>query len=65
MKKVILDEKKCIGCATCAVLCPEVFSLNENETVAIVNNKAVKNTDADKLKSTVQACPSNALSIKD
>lgn len=65
VKKIIIDKKKCIGCAACAVLCPEVFSFDENKAVAVVNQKAVANADQDKIKSTVQACPSGALSILD
>lgn len=65
LKKVVIDKKKCIGCATCVVLCPEVFTFNESEAIAVINDKAVEGTDPDKIKSAVQACPSNALSIKD
>lgn len=65
VKKIIIDKKKCIGCATCTVLFPEVFSFDENKAVAVVNQKAVKNVDQVKIRSTVQACPSGALSILD
>ena len=65
VKRVILDKKKCIGCATCTVLCPEVFSFNEKEAIAVINNKAVTTASTDTVRSAVQACPSNALIIED
>ena len=65
IKKVILDKKKCIGCATCVVLCPEVFSFDDNQAIAVINDKAIENAEQDKLKSAVQACPSTALSMEE
>ncbi|QQG44103.1 MAG: ferredoxin [Candidatus Roizmanbacteria bacterium] len=65
IKKVVLEKAKCIGCATCVVLCPEVFSFNDSETIAVVNDKAVETTDCEKVRSAVQACPSEALLIKE
>ncbi len=64
IKKITLDKKKCIGCATCSVLCPEVFSFNESEAVAVVNDKAIASADPGNVRSAVQACPSTALTIE-
>jgi len=35
-RRVYLVEEECIGCGTCAELCPTVFSLNEDEGKAEV-----------------------------
>jgi ferredoxin len=34
--KVIVDEDVCIGCETCAELCPEVFRMDEMKEKAQV-----------------------------
>ena len=35
-RKVIIDEPECIGCGSCADICPEVFKLNKGTEKSIV-----------------------------
>ncbi len=39
-EKVIIDEDECIGCESCAEICPEVFGFDENTEKAFVNDDA-------------------------
>ncbi|XPV76401.1 MAG: ferredoxin [Desulfovibrio sp.] len=36
MPTVSIDLEECIGCGTCAELCPEVFEMNDDEEKAYV-----------------------------
>ncbi|MDX9833802.1 MAG: ferredoxin [Desulfobulbus sp.] len=36
MKTVQIDEEECIGCGTCAELCPEIFAMNDDTDKAYV-----------------------------
>jgi ferredoxin len=35
-RKVILDEECCVGCGSCAELCPDVFEMDEEGEKALV-----------------------------
>ncbi|MBU4299191.1 ferredoxin [Patescibacteria group bacterium] len=61
MKKIIVDNDKCIGCGLCANLCPEVFEIDES------NKSRVKaGADMEKnekcAKESIQSCPVTAIS---
>lgn len=32
--KIIHDRKKCTGCGSCAAVCPSLFEMSEDQTVA-------------------------------
>lgn len=57
---VKLNKDTCIGCGSCAAICPAVFEMT-NEGKA-----KVKKTDAkDKcVKEAEEACPTDAISVK-
>lgn len=53
---VKVDENKCIGCGTCASVCPEVFEMKDNKA----HVKAQK--DDDCVKEAIESCPVDAIS---
>ncbi len=56
--KVKIDKEKCIGCGSCAAICPEVFE--------IAGDKAkVKTPKTDKkcAKEAEESCPAQAIKI--
>ncbi len=55
-----VDQDKCIGCGTCASLCPSVFKLNELGKSEVISN----NYDNCDLKEVVSSCPSGAISLE-
>lgn len=66
MKKTIkLDEDKCTGCASCAVLYADIFTFDESRMKPVINERALEGLDEEKLNSIVQVCPSGALSVVD
>lgn len=56
--KVKIDKKKCIGCGTCASICPQGFELGEDKKARI------KDKNAYCLKTAAEACPVHAIILK-
>lgn len=54
-----VDKEKCIGCGSCAALCPEVFEMKGDKAI-------VKADSTDKLcaKEAADACPIQAIKIE-
>ena len=59
--KISLDQKKCIGCGSCAAACPEYFKMNSNGKSELVK----KNTDktSQDLKDAVEVCPVQCIKL--
>ncbi len=61
--KVSIDRKKCIGAATCVVVAPKGFELDEEE-IAVVLDSA-KELDDDTLIMAAQSCPTQSIILYD
>jgi len=70
--KIIHKKKQCIGCGTCASLCPERFEM-ENGKAHLKDSEEDSETDhevlkieraSDDLKDAVNACPVQCIEIK-
>ncbi len=61
--KIVVDRKACIGVATCVVIAPDAFDLDE-EGIAIVKEGA-ENLDDNKLLMAAQSCPVLAIHLFD
>ena len=59
--KVTINRDECIGCSACVSMCPDVFSLDE-ENKAVVSNIEASNCD---LKSVAESCPVGAIDIEE
>lgn len=62
MKKVKINQKKCLGCGTCTFIYPEMFEIN-NEGKAEV--KKIEKIDEEKLKEAIESCPVEAIEIEE
>jgi len=60
MKKLVVDQEKCIGCGTCVALCPEVFELGE-EGKARVKLQAPSSKLQVKIEEAIESCPVGAI----
>ncbi|WP_203803148.1 ferredoxin [Mycobacterium heckeshornense] len=58
-----VDRNKCCGYGTCAELCPEVFSLDENGFV-VANMTEIPDQLMPAVEEAVYCCPENVLSIR-
>lgn len=61
MKKAKVNQEVCIGCGTCAALCPQVFQLSAEIGKAEV--KAEADFSACELQEVVDSCPAQAISL--
>ncbi len=58
--KVKIDQEECIGCEACVELCPSVFSFDEDEEKAYVNEDA--DAGADCVDEAIASCPAECIS---
>jgi ferredoxin len=54
-KRVYIDEEECIGCGSCAEICPEVFQLKEGEEKAEVIKP--EGGPEDLVQEAIDTCP--------
>lgn len=65
MKKIIIDEEKCIGCGACESFDSNIFELND-EGLATVKNKdfnELSNDEKENAEDAINNCPTSAISI--
>lgn len=61
--KAIVNADTCIGCTLCTQVCPEVFKMEGDKAVTVVD--AVPENLKDSAANAAQQCPVNAISIEE
>lgn len=61
--KVVVDRKLCIGAATCVVIAPRTFELDDEKIAIVLTNG--ENEDDDTLFMAAQSCPTQAILLYD
>ncbi len=61
--KIVVDRKACIGAATCIVVAPDAFEL-DNTNIAVTKSNAHL-MDDDTLLMAAQSCPTSAIILYD
>ena len=56
-----VNKEKCLGCGSCANICPEVFELDENLKAQIKQNADIKK-NSKCIKEAIETCPVDAIS---
>lgn len=54
-----VDQETCIGCGTCAALCPDTFKLNDNG-----KSEVISQTNLECAKNAAASCPVQAISVE-
>ncbi len=60
MFKIILDKNKCIGCGTCAAVCPGNYELEDGKAKPI--KEEVESLGCNRIAE--ETCPVKAITIK-
>ena len=63
IKKVNLDQEKCIGCGACGMTAPDAFGFDQAKGKAFVKPGA-ENTDSGKIEDAASGCPVQAISLE-
>jgi len=61
MFKINLDKNKCIGCGTCAAVCPGNYELDKDGKAKLLNEE-VKSLGCNRIAK--ETCPVKAIVIK-
>jgi ferredoxin len=61
VKKVIVDQKLCIGCGLCAVINPKIFKMGKNGKSMVMKEISVLDS---KTKEAISSCPVKAITFK-
>jgi ferredoxin len=64
IKKVKIDEEKCIGCGACSMYAPDAFGFDDEKSKAVVKEGA-ENTDPEKVRQAAEYCPVQAIKIEE
>jgi len=71
MPKIVHQRKKCIGCGTCAAVCPKFFEIDEKDNLATLKNSKksgdnfeLKVDKIDCLKEAADTCPIEIIKIE-
>ena len=57
--EVKVNKEKCIGCALCSNLCPDVFKMEDGKSK--VKEEANFEENEDCIKESVNGCPTSAI----
>lgn len=58
--KVVLDEECCVGCGTCAELCPDVFEMDDEGEKA--NVILPEGGSKECIEEAIASCPESCIS---
>jgi len=66
--KVSIDKTKCVLCASCVAICPEVFEMKDDGSVDVKSEFQGKDVPSElegKVKEAQSMCPATAIVIEE
>ncbi len=73
MVRIIFEKSKCVGCGSCAAVCPKYWEMSEDGKARLKNGKPgagngseeIEINEVDCNKEASNVCPSQCIRIKD
>ena len=62
MKKLIVDQVKCIGCGACVGIDPDHFDFEDSGLSSVISQD---NLETEELAQAVEGCPTGAINIEE
>ena len=62
MKKLEVDQVKCIGCGMCAGIDPNHFEIEDTGLSTVISQEEI---ESENITQAIDSCPTGAISIKD
>lgn len=63
MKKITIDETKCIGCGACQAIAPEVYEVIDG--LAVVHEDQINEENYESALDAASGCPVDAIVVSD
>lgn len=70
MAKIIIEHEQCIGCASCAAICPKYFEMAEDGKSKLkgteknsAGNYELEVTDLDSAQTAADSCPVQCIKV--
>lgn len=62
MKKINVDQVKCIGCGACIGIDPDHFDFDDSGLSNVISQE---NTETEELQQAVEGCPTGAITVEE
>lgn len=62
VKKICVNQEKCIGCGACVAIDPEHFEFNDEGKSSVISNENVEN---ENVLNAIESCPTGAISLSE
>ncbi|MFH1460665.1 MAG: ferredoxin [Candidatus Omnitrophota bacterium] len=60
--KAMIDKEACVGCGLCANMCAEVYQMEDDKAILIVDE--IPDSIAESAKEAASSCPVEAIKIE-
>lgn len=64
MKKVSVDQEKCIGCGACQAIASNVFEINDEGLAEVITDN-IKEEDKEDVMDAYEGCPVGAIVVEE
>ena len=61
--KAVVDKEICIGCGLCPSICPEVFSMDDDD-LAVAIDEEIDDSLIELAKEAEESCPTDAITVE-
>lgn len=62
MKKINVDQVKCIGCGACVGIDPDHFDFDDSGLSTVISQENLEN---EELEQAVEGCPTGAITVEE